>query len=74
MREDSSKGGFRNVLDTFEALTHTLDHLRARNAANGSNPELAARIERASALSLRGSALAREGLNQFPEERSKAIR
>ena len=69
MREDSSKGSYRDVLETFEAVAQHLDNMLTRNAANGNDPEVAARIEKAKAIAVRGSEIVREHVDQPPSDR-----
>ena len=63
VREESSKGSLRDVLETFEAVAQNLD-----NAADGNDPEIAARIEKAKAIALRGSEIVREHVDQLSSE------
>ena len=69
MRENSSKEGFRGVLDAFEALAQNLDALHAVEDANGSNPKVIARIRKAKALASRGSAVCRQHMDDLPDQR-----
>ena len=64
MRDDSSEGDFDNVQEAFEALAQNLDNMLALNAADGADPEVAERLEKARALALRGSAKLRDVLDR----------
>jgi hypothetical protein len=68
MREDSSRG-FDDVLEAFEAVAQNLDTMLARNAADGNDPEVVARIERAKAISLRATEVVRQHVDQSPIDR-----
>jgi hypothetical protein len=69
--KDSSNGSFRDVTESFDALAQNLDNLLALNAADGADPEIAARLEKAKALALRGSLRSREDLGQTAEDQTK---
>jgi len=64
VRDDSSEGDFDNVQEAFEALAQNLDNMLALNAADGADPEVAERLEKARALALRGSAKLRDVLDR----------
>ena len=70
MRDDSSDEDLRYVLELFEALAEHFDQTLVLNAADGADPEIAARLGTAKALALRGSVTVREHLDQYsPMER-----
>ena len=63
MRDDSSDEDLRYVLELFEALAEHFDQTLTLNAADGADPEIAARLGTARALAVRGSAKVREHLD-----------
>jgi hypothetical protein len=67
VKESGSKAGFRDVVETFDALARNFDHMLAHNAADGNDPEIADRLEQAKASAVRGSLLVRKHLDQRPD-------
>lgn len=71
MRRDSSEGGYRDLIETFEAVARNLDKMMELNQADGADPEVAERLKKAKVLALHGSSKLRENLDQPLDEQSE---
>jgi len=72
VREDNADEGFRYVRTMFEALALDLDHQLVLNAADGADPEVAARLGEAKALAMEGYSKSGQHLERQPARQLRA--